>query len=78
MLNDQGAHVRDAHVGCESILLQKFEIVSRRFFREKREQAAIIDGCGVKFVSQVASEYHHAMSSLTCLLENRAYSPENF
>jgi hypothetical protein len=32
-------------------------IDSRRFFREKTKQAAIVDGYGVKFVSEVACEF---------------------
>jgi hypothetical protein len=60
-------------------MLQKSQIDSRRFFREKTKQAAIVDGYGVKFVSEVAYEIHRrAMRAPTCLRENRAYSPENF
>ena len=40
-----------------SIVLQKSQIDSRRFFREKTKQAAIVDGYGVKFVSEVACEF---------------------
>jgi hypothetical protein len=39
------------------IVLQKSQIVSRRFFREKTKQAAIVDGYGVKFVGEVACEF---------------------
>jgi hypothetical protein len=39
------------------IVLQKSQIDSRRFFREKTKQAAIVDGYGVKFVSEVACEF---------------------
>jgi hypothetical protein len=60
-------------------MLQKSQIVSRRFFRERTKQAAIVDGYGVKFVSEVACEFIVVRwRSPTCLLENRAYSPENF
>jgi hypothetical protein len=47
----------DARVGKRQIVLQKSQIDSRRFFREKTKQAAIVDGYGVKFVSEVACEF---------------------
>lgn len=45
------------HVKGVPIVLQKSQIDSRRFFREKTKQAAIVDGYGVKFVSEVACEF---------------------
>jgi hypothetical protein len=39
------------------IVLQKSQIDSRRFLREKTKQAAIVDGYGLKFVSEVACEF---------------------
>jgi hypothetical protein len=47
----------DCHVSVVPIVLQKSQIDSRRFFREKTKQAAIVDGYGVKFVSEVACEF---------------------
>jgi hypothetical protein len=35
----------------------KSQIDSRWFFREKTKQAAIVNGYGVKFVSEVACEF---------------------
>ena len=46
-----------AYVAYWQIVLQKSQIDSRRFFREKTKQAAIVDGYGVKFVSEVACEF---------------------
>jgi hypothetical protein len=41
----------------EGILLKNFRSAGRQFSRQKTRQAAIVDGGGVKLVSEVASEF---------------------